>query len=231
MIDLSEYYSGGYFLIRADKRDWPQLQTDLLPEKLISLSRCICPRLEVYWGWTPGSREAALEFGIPQDKLDEFIEWCRTGYTADLAVVSMFYSPETARRFIERFLPDTTDLYLIGVGLHRSSEEMNWRYPSEGRVEGIEKQIEQRISLAEGGTILGFEVVSFSYNDFGHSWYCNYTAEDLGTLFGIRPEQYGLIETHEQAQQINNWIAQDPIRRGEAEPYDYWLLVSYPLTD
>ncbi|MBI1257692.1 MAG: hypothetical protein GC204_09500 [Chloroflexi bacterium] len=231
MIDLSDYYSGGYFLIRADKPTWPQLQTDLLPEKLLSLSGHICPRLKVYWGWTPGDRETALRFGIPEDKWAEFVEWCRTGYLADLDVVSMFYSPEAARRFVERFLPNTANLYLIGTGLHKSSEEMNWRNPSEGRVEGIEKQIEQHLPLIKCGTALGFEVVSLSYNDYGCSWYCNHTAEDLGTLFDIRPGQYGLIETREAAQHINDWIAEAPGSRGEPEPYDYWLLVSYPLTD
>ena len=103
--------------------------------------------------------------------------------------------------------------------------------PFGGRVEGIEKQIEQHLPLAEDGTALGFEVVSLSYSDYGCSWYCNHTAEDLGTLFGIRPGQFGLIETREQAQQVNDWIAEDPVHRGEPEPYDYWLLMSYPLTD
>ena len=117
MIDLSDYYSGGYFLLRADKPDWPQLQTDLLPDKLISLSGHICPRLKVYWGWTPGDRDAAFRFGIPEFKLNEFVEWCQTEYQSDMDIVSMFYSPEAARRFIERFLPDTADLYLIGTGL------------------------------------------------------------------------------------------------------------------
>ena len=55
MIDQREYYSGGYFLIRANKPDWPQLQTELLPDKLLSLSRCICPQhLKFSWGWDAG---------------------------------------------------------------------------------------------------------------------------------------------------------------------------------
>lgn len=231
MIDLGEYYSGGYFLIRADKPDWPQLQTDLLPDKLISLSFCMCPHLQVYWGWNPGDREAALRFGIPENQLDEFVAWCGTEYQSDLDIVSMFYSPDAARRFIRRFLPDTTDLYLIGTGLHKSLEEANWRYPALGEIIGIDKYIEEHHSLEDGGTPLGFDVVSFSYHDLAHSWLCSYLYLEMNRLFGIRPGQFGLIERQEDARRVYEWIAEDEQRghRAEPEPYDYWLLVSYPL--
>jgi hypothetical protein len=204
----------------------------------------------------PQDRDAALGFGIPEAKIDEFMKWCTTDAQSSIEFLSMFYSVDAARRYAERFLPNTNDLYLIGVGLPKMLFTPNWHEiipppPPEYEIDieinlllqpappqreetepfGIEKQIEQRLPLAEGGIALGYEVVSFAYNDFGHSWYCNHTAEDLGELFGIRPGQYGLIDTREAAQQVYDWIAEDNQQghRGEPEPYDYWLLVSYPL--
>ena len=96
---------------------------------------------------------------------------------------------------------------------------------------GIQKQIDQHLPLAEGGTILGFEVVSFAYSHFGHSWICSGLQLEMDDLFGVRPGQFGLIETREAAQQVYEWIAEDHQQghRGEPEPYHYWLLVSYPL--
>ncbi len=232
MIDLNDYYSGGYFLLRAYKPDWPTLQTDLLPDKLISLSTHICPRLEVYWGWIPGNPEAALKFGIPEAKLDDFIEWCKSGYENDLDYPSMFYSPEAARRFIKQFDLDKHNQYIIGTGLPKELEEANWREKGDENVSGIEKQVEQHLPLETGGGTLGFEVVSYSYSDYGCSWLCNYLHLDMFDLNGIRPNNYGLIDTHIEAKQVYNWIDEGEkqgVRRAEPEPYDFWLLVSYPL--
>lgn len=228
MIDLTDYYSGGYFLIKANKPDWTQLQTPLLPEKLVSLSNCMCPKLGAHWGWIPGNPEAALKFGIPENKLSEFLEWCVTEYKADMDFWCMFYSPDSARRFVERFLPDRSDLFLIGAGLHKSLEATNLREPPTSEPYPIERRIEQHLPLDEGGTVLGFEVISFSYGDFACSWLCSCLHEEMYNLYGIRPGQYGLLETQESARQIYQWITENK-HRAEPEPYDYWLLISYPI--
>lgn len=231
-INRADYYSGGYFLIRASKPDWPQLQTNLLPDKLVSLSECICPRLFVYWGWTPGDRQAALDFGIPESRVDEFTEWCRKPFEADMAYPSMFYSTEAACRFVRRFLPDRDKLYLIGVGLPQELEADYRRAESGEEKTGVTQQIGEHSPLESGGTVLGFEIVSFSYHDFGDSWLCSGLEREMHRLFHIHPNPYGLIDTYKEAKKVYDWIAEDDMqgRRAEPEPYYPWLLVSYPLT-
>src|SRR5258705_973443 len=95
-VDLRDFYSGGYFLIRADRPNWPAPFSEFLPDgNLTSLSTCICPnRLSVTWGWDPGDRDAALEFGIPEMRLTEFVEWCNSEYHELMDINSMFYSPD-----------------------------------------------------------------------------------------------------------------------------------------
>jgi hypothetical protein len=231
MINLDDYYSVGYFLIRADKPDWPPLQTEQFPNKLLSLSLCICPRVCVWWGFEPGDRDAALRFGIPEAKLDEFVKWCSASLNIETDHPSTFNSLDAARRFVERFLPDTRDLYLIGVGFCKYLELADWGAPYTNEIDGIQKRIQQQTALADGGTSLGFEVVCFGYNDFWDSWLCSNLQVDMNELFGIKTGQFGLIQTREEAQQVHDWIAEDKQQghRGEPEPYAYWLLVSYPL--
>lgn len=232
MIELSDYYSGGYFLLRTDKPDWEQLKHDLVPEQVISLSQCICPRLCVWWGWTPGSPDAALKFGIPPDKLNEFLNWCGRAHQLEIDHGAMFFSLEIVRRFVQRFELTGDDLRIIGAGLHRECEGtfLSTQSDENGPI-GVTERIRQRLPLEAGGKILGYEAVSYSYSDFGHSWLCGGIERDAFELFGIRPNEHGLIATYAEARQVHDWIAEDEMRggRSEPEPYAPWLLVSYPL--
>jgi hypothetical protein len=232
MIDLNDFYLEGYVLLRANDPGWEQLKDGLLPDRLISLATCICPHLQIYWGWIPGNPEIALKFGVPQARLDEFLTWCKGDYQTSMDYVSMFYSTEAAREFVRRFLPDTSDLHLIGVGLHRDVEITNWHpYAADEPTVGIQVRLGQQLTMEPDGKPLGYEVVSFAYHDFGHSWLCNQLHKEMHALFGIRPNGYGLIESEDDARKVSDWIAEDEMKgtRAEPETYSYWLLVSYPL--
>lgn len=230
-INLDNFYSGGYFLVRLRKHGWEQLSKDLLPEQIISLSECLSEKLNVSWGWPTGNKQHALDFGISTSKLDEFVEWCHYHYSSEMDMWGIFHSTDAARRFIKRFLLDTQNLLIIGTGLPHELEEKYWREDKLEEVYGIEKRIEQRLPLEDGGQVLGFEVVNFEYGNYGHSWLYSYFHENIYKLSNIRPNKVGLIATEEEAQKIYRWINEDDLRgeRTGHEPYDYWLLVSYPL--
>jgi hypothetical protein len=236
MIDLSKFYSGGYFLMRANDPDWgDEWRGGLLPTKLISLSECIGWQFRVNWGWIPGDREAALKFGIPETRLDACLEWCAYKYDTEMDIWSVFYSTSAVRRFIQQFEVPTDDLHIVGVGLPRQSDIVDYYTSSYSSPEdyGIEKLIKQKLSLEAGGQPLGFEVVSYSgYGRFSHSWLCSGLHQDMLDLFGIKPNSHGLIETQEEAVKVYEWIKEDEMKghRGEPEPYTPWLLVDYPLT-
>jgi hypothetical protein len=50
-------------------------------------------------------------------------------------------------------------------------------------------------------------------------------------LYNIRPNSSGLIDSYDDAKKVYVWIAEDHMQghRAEPEPYDIWLLISYPL--
>lgn len=226
-VDLVDYYAAGYVLIRADHPGWESLKENLTAEKLISLSTCICQmRFSIVWGWR-SSRDGALAFGISEARVDEFLEWGQGAYQDVLEMYSLFHSVEAARKFIERFEVEKSDLHLIGVGISKDSQLS--RYPDSDNDEGVERRLKQRISLETGGTALGFEVASYAYHDFNHSWLCSGLEVDMKDLFDIQTNEYGLIDSYLEAKQVSDWIAEEPGRRGEPEPYDFWLLVDYPL--
>jgi hypothetical protein len=148
-----------------------------------------------------------------------------------MAYTSMFHSTDGARRFVAYFLPEVANLYLIGVGLHHELETARWGIPDTQETHGVTARISQHLPLEVDGTMLGFEVVSYAYHDFGHSWLCGGLEREMHDLYGIRPNPYGLIDTFTDAKKVHDWIAEDNLQgtRAEPEPYAPWLLVSYPL--
>ncbi|HEX2909012.1 MAG TPA: hypothetical protein VHO69_19220 [Phototrophicaceae bacterium] len=228
MIDLNNFYSGGYYLVRGVQRqDW--MKTNLLPETIISLSH-LCPRYSILLGWMPDYRQEALDFGIPEDKLDELDQWCSAAYEVEIGFPLLFYTLEGARRFVQRFLPDTENLYLLGAGLPQEREEKYWRDLPETERLTTEKRIQQHLPLAPGGAVLGFEVLSVCTNEIYCSWLCYGLEQEMNTLFGIVPNQYGLINHYEEAKKVSEWIDEDWMRAG-ADHYDFWVVVSYPLVE
>jgi hypothetical protein len=235
-IDRSQFYSGGFFLIRAVETPQGLDDSNLLPEKIISLSSCFCKKLDNTWTWTADKTEEAFEFGISESKWDMFKSWCSTQYQAEqLDMYGMFNSKQIVQDCVQQFISDKTNLHLIEVGLPHYLGADNWReqIPDDGHDVGIEQRISRCIPMLKDGLTLGFEVVSYCYHDFGHTWLCSYLHREMHELYGIKPNQYGFIDTFDDAKKVYDWIAEDDMRgrRGEPEPYDFWLVVSHPLEE
>ena len=232
-IDRSQFYSGGFFLIRAGHPGWKELDAELIPPKIVSLSNCMNKKFNIIWTWIPENKESAVEFGIPESKWDELNSWCSEGYEEKINLGGMFTSKYVAQQFIKQFLPDTTDLYLIEAGLPKYIKPLTWNEPAtdDRPEEGIEKRISKKLSISQDGTILGFDVIGFEYNNLSHSWICTYIHRDMHELYGIKPNQYGLLDDYEDAKKVYEWIEQDEnkLTRAEPIPYDFWLVVSHPL--
>jgi hypothetical protein len=81
----------------------------------------------VAWGWDIKQyQQDALDFGIPADKLPEFVDWSQAAHHVEIGHPNVFYTLEAARRFIARF-PEPKDVALVGIGLHRRWWTTSWR--------------------------------------------------------------------------------------------------------
>ncbi|MEL6526656.1 MAG: hypothetical protein AAFQ07_13200 [Chloroflexota bacterium] len=158
-INLNEYYSGGYFLVRSGRPDWKPPFGKYLPDgNLISLSKCInYLRLSILWGWTTGDRNAARSFGISDKNMDKFVSWCGTDYQASMEYVSMFYTPEDARAFIRQFKIKTNNLYLLGAALPKVNQKI-W-IDEEDDDKGIVKQVKKGVAVDPTDKAIGLATV------------------------------------------------------------------------
>jgi hypothetical protein len=244
-IDLRDYVAGGYFITKFSSEGF--WKSPLMPERVISLSTCLCKRLEIYWGWNINQyQHVRNDFGISDDKLDAFREWSQR---AKVDPPSGFHDIDEGRYIAKEFLTSIEDVLLVGAGIHRElvDEFLAFKSPLNNQSTGGSVQndtayehakahlsdhfVNQRIPLAAGGINLGFEVIS-NYFDFGHSWLCSGLEKEMHELFGIKPNRYGLIDTYAEARRVYDWIAEDNMQgtRTEPEPYYPWLIVHYPLT-
>lgn len=92
--------------------------------------------------------------------------------------------------------------------------------------------ISKHLPVSPDGIILGFDVTGFEYHDLSCSWFCTYIHRDMYELYQIKSNSYGLLDDYEDAKKVYEWIAEDEMKgtRAEPIPYDFWLLVSHPLT-
>lgn len=230
-LDLGDYVLGGYKILKPSNTGfWP---SDLLPEKVVSLSGCICPFLDPSWSWL--SHQDALDFGVSASKLDAFDRWSRT--LKDSSTYGLFQNMHDAQYAMHELL-DSKDAMLVGVGIHQSlaTDFLTFR-PVPGDFDernstaksALEANVvKQCLPMPAGGSPLGFEVVAF-YGEFSCSWLCSGTEHTMHQEFGIRPGQRGLLTNYADATRVYEWIAEDNMEGKRAEPLPYypWLLVQY----
>lgn len=221
-INIDDYYSAGYFLIRKNKRrSWLDEPIGLVPDEIISLENEFCLKFQLSWTWEPGDKAEALEFGIDASKWDQFKAWCVAYREHEIEMWSMFRSVHAVRRFIELFISKTKreGLMIVGVGLHKSC--IGWQEPHDQ--EGVEQRVLQQQPMEPGGQILGFDIAGYEYHDFDHTWFSHGHHRGVFNELGIRPGKFGLLQTREEAV-----LARDHTNANDGRTYEYWLLMEYP---
>jgi len=225
----SEHISGGYFISKPIQR--PNGAFSLLPEVFFTASHCfadIAPDLwAVDWESYPHKdvAEEAAKFGIPAHLTAELVKWVSAQMVGGLHP-NAFLTLPMAREFVRRFVTDN-GVQIIGIGLHTSllpsfysrlEKDVNRGY-------GLVDRVDRKELLADGGSVLGYEPLGYEGVHF-HTWLCHSATDEAEKLFGVRPNQNGLISKLEDAIQITENL----VKTG-AEPaiWEAWLLVKYSL--
>src|SRR5438034_1156037 len=106
--------AAGFFVTKPAARGASR-SPDLLPPQLVSLSRCIAPSYQVFWGWDVEKHKAeAFAFGIPADRVSELHPWEKTH---GITYPNVFHSRDDARAFVVAFLPAPHDVIILGASL------------------------------------------------------------------------------------------------------------------
>ena len=225
--------AAGFFVTKAVARG-DDRSPDLLPPTLVSLSPCIAPSYQLYWGWEAEKHRAeAVAFGLAEDRLSELEPWGR-GHA--ISYPNVFHSLADARALVAEFLPTREDVFILGAALPAALREeflvVNRQSVYDAVAEtsrealfGVNQVLTAAAALPEGGERLGFEIVLYDYN-LACSWLCTRTERAVFEALGIALNAHGLVETYDDALRAHAWLGDHP-EEGEPGPYYPWLLVRY----
>ena len=238
-LQLSDFISAGFFITReVDRPDY--LSTDLLPDRLVSASGCICSCMPDTWciEWTQDSQEARLEdaaaFGLASEELSVIIDWVTPRFGESIRWPNIISELATAQELFQRFLDKVLGVRILELCLHQSMVQefctLAEPPPPEpgfapvGRL-GVHEILLEKRPPASGGMVLGFEPLVFDYM-LSCSWLCNSLEKELAKALGIKPNQHGLLNSLSEATKGVDHISRDDVG---AEPGLWlpWLLIDH----
>lgn len=225
------YVAGGYFLTRRVRRDDRYMASDLLPPAFVSLSGCLADFAFDLW-WDRHNVAGAAGFGVHARRFPELIAWYRERLGDQLGVPNVAYSTAVIEDFVQQFRPDLDDdVVVVGCAVapeHRDRLIEAHRGRADDEVSGVVAMLERNAPLEPGGTVLGFEPVSYQ-RAIECSWLCNSLERVVEAALGIRPDaDTGLLSAVDDAVRVVEHISLDDVG---AEPGTWlpWLVVGYPL--
>jgi hypothetical protein len=239
IVDLNDFVAAGYFLARlSDRHSW--MSAELLPERILSACGCICTFFPDSWalGWSSSPAErskGATAFHIPEDRISDVMSWAEISFGKVFGWPRVLYSLEDARAARTLLDPSVDGLTLFALGLPTdlASAFLDAAKPppqTEGYAPvgatGYFQCVARRERLAEGGSFLGFDLLSTRMGVLSHSWLCNGLDTQLHEKVGLLPNAHGFIDSLD--------VARDCVRRIHAgelkcEPEEWfpWLVVRY----
>ena len=238
-MDLSEFYSAGYFITKAEERPG-YASADLLPDQFISLCNCICKFFPSYWAieWSSEAQEKRIEaasyFGITEDRLDNTISEVTKLFDIDFGWENVIFTIEAARNFLDEFIPNKDGIVIIGAALHNSyfNSYMDVATPPEPEpgkapigAHGTYEVLTKKETPAQPTKVLGFEPIVYNYG-LSCCWLCNGLEKECFKKFNIKPNSNGLIDNASDASKCVTYIQSDEVG---AEPGLWlpWLLLQY----
>jgi hypothetical protein len=227
-----EYILGGYFIVKAASRG-ASMNPLLLPEKIVTVSDCICDILPGTWAlsWvTKHTAEQKLkkhffkgDFELLENWLTDLFDKGIYGWQGE------FNSLDAAREFCERFLISKEDIYLLGIGLTVDDaailieEEM----PNGKTLKSMICKVLSKKETMLSENLLGFDVLGYEFDSF-HSYICNGLESDFYKRYGYEPNNYGLYDTFTEAKKSADYVMTGDIG---AEPvlWQPWAVSRFDL--
>ncbi|WP_052169425.1 hypothetical protein [Exiguobacterium sp. s168] len=201
------YISGGYYLVELKERP-SYIEKKIMPDKVLSLSSCICnihPSIDVFWGDSNVNKLQYMDdWNLSTLDYKELENWIEKNFKKNVFLYPQVFSSVKLAKEIKKKFFDFDNIYIIGIALPEQyvNDFVNFEN-SLNKIEldryGVESLLlkKDRINL-ENTEFLGYEILGFEPGMF-HSYLCNGLEKDFNHNFDFSPNKYGFIKTIEES--------------------------------
>lgn len=225
------FLSVGFYLIEETERA-EYMSKEIVPQKLISLSSCICEKFPDYWAYQ-GDKNAikdaeriSLKYGIDKEIMTKLAEEIYQKSEKSIGWPNVFYDKETAIEFYRKFFTKIPNVKLIEVGIEEKySQKLTKEAQNDGF--GLIKKLIKKSEILKNGKILGYDAVGYEYG-FSCSFLCNELEKDYKEKFNIMLNEMGLFGNYEEAETAVEYNLRDDVG---AEPILWlpWIVIEHEL--
>jgi len=222
-----EYFIGAYYLIKLRSIDSGKIKGS----KVFTCSNCINDSYLDSWSisWA-NSNDESLEqtksnFNLTANEIVEIQNWSDKKFNDKrIGWSNTFSDLETLLEYKNQFFPDEIDFQILSINFPENEKTEFLKVfdkESDYAEIGLSINLEKSILENETEVFLGFDLIGVEISGDFHSFHCHDLAKDLIQKFNVKINEFGLIESH------NNWddiilYMNDESNGFEATP---WFLV------
>lgn len=213
-----KFIFGGYFIVIPTSRS-DFMDKELVPEKIVSISQCICDVVPGIWGlsWVK-DREKDIDriMDVFEMSYAEFLkleEWVTEKFDeGKYGWQHGFSELNFAKEFAEIFLTRVKEYWIFSIGLSQS--EVKLFLEEEAPQGNIGNTLIYNMlckgKLLDMSNLMGFDILGYDMGGF-HSYLCNGLEKDLKEKFNITPNKYGLYDNYELLLKGAEYISTDEV--------------------
>ena len=197
------YYIGAYYLIKIRK---PKFGT-YLGKELHTCSTCINDSFFDSWSisWTENGKEISKEtkanFNLDNNLIERIQKWSDQKFEENkIGWICTFSDLKTLTEYKESFFSENhAEILSINFPETEKTEFLKLFNPKEtsfGEI-GLSKNLKKGIVENKTELTLGFDLIGIESSGEFHSFHCHDLADELIEKFGIKINEYGLINDND----------------------------------
>lgn len=123
---------------------------------------------------------------------------------------SEFYDLETLKEYRKFFKTLDENIKILAIYFSEpEKDELLKEFKIEGEDEdsfGLETMLSKQIEETEKGKTIGYDLIGVEFSGDFHTFYCHNMAEELINNFGLKINEYGLLEDYDDWGKITEYM-------------------------